>query len=111
MTDETKGDGMTLSDKDKATLRELSEMYKSEGWGSPDYQEWERLTHPYSVDLLLAEIDSLKAAQSAMRVDEAMVQDVARALYVNGWSSGGDYDEDFVPDVRAALQAAIGGKE
>jgi hypothetical protein len=75
MTDETKGDGMTLSDKDKATLLELSEMYTSEGWGSPDYREWERLTHPYSIDLLLAEIDSLKAAQSATRVDEAVPTD------------------------------------
>ena len=99
MTDETKGDGMTLE-------QVLAEWVAA--GGSHHGPNVETVTMPLSDYVSFR--NSHLAAQSAMRVDEAMVEDVARALYVNGWSSGGDYDEDFVPDVRAALQVAIGGQ-
>lgn len=40
-------------------------------------------------------------------VTDEMVECVAEALRENGWASGGEYVEDFLPDVRAALEAAL----
>lgn len=37
-------------------------------------------------------------------VSDAMVDTVARHLQSLGWATGGDYEEDFEPDVRAALE-------
>lgn len=50
------------------------------------------------------------AAQSAMRVDEAMVERALGTFYriVNSWNGG--YQVNRVDAMRAALQAAIGGQ-
>jgi hypothetical protein len=42
-----------------------------------------------------------------VEVTDEMVERVAESLRQNGWASGGDYVEDFLPDVRAALEAAL----
>jgi hypothetical protein len=94
----TERSGMSLSDKDKATLRELSELYKSEGWGSPDYAEWTRLTHPYSVDLLLNEIESLKSNLSR----DVVVSDTQLDEWVARHALGGMCRTDL----RAAYEDA-----
>jgi hypothetical protein len=42
-----------------------------------------------------------------MKITEDQVEIVARHLHGLGWSSGGDYVEDFKPDVRAALSRMV----
>lgn len=38
---------------------------------------------------------------------EAMAWRIAEALRSNGWHLGGDYEEEFFPDIRAALKLAL----
>jgi hypothetical protein len=44
-----------------------------------------------------------------LEVTEELAERVAEALQQNGWASGADYEEDFLPDVRAAVEAALLG--
>jgi hypothetical protein len=44
-----------------------------------------------------------------LEVTEELAERVAEALQQNGWASGADYKEDFLPDVRAAVEAALSG--
>jgi hypothetical protein len=44
-----------------------------------------------------------------LEVTEELAERVAEALQQNGWASGADYEEDFLPDVRAAVEAALSG--
>lgn len=45
----------------------------------------------------------VEAAQGGF---EVMARRVAEALAASGWASGGDFDEDFLPDVREAMKVA-----
>ena len=38
--------------------------------------------------------------------DEDFARDVAEYLQFNGWATGGDLEEDFLPDVRRAIAYA-----
>ncbi|KAF1005430.1 MAG: hypothetical protein GAK28_03182 [Luteibacter sp.] len=47
-------------------------------------------------------------AYAAPRVQgDVDVRRVAEALAENGWASGGDFDDEFLPDVRAAISVAL----
>lgn len=94
MTDETKGDGMTLE-------QVLDGLRRMKTYPDSMFSKWADA------------IDAHLAAQSAMRVDEA---------FERGWRTACDWAKrpDMIYDIgspayerdkRAALQAAVGGKE
>ena len=93
MTDETKGDGMTL-DKLRDKVAELVGAVACNG----SLMQWAVLEINSSIDAHLA-------AQSAMRVDEVMVERAAIAF--RKAHNVGVSDKDVI---RAALQAAIGSR-
>jgi hypothetical protein len=43
--------------------------------------------------------------QAKQVVTDDEVKRIAEALSHNGWATGGSFEDDFVPDVRAALEA------
>ena len=98
MTDETKGDGMTL-DKLRDKVAELVGAVACNG----SLMQWAVLEINSSIDAHLA-------AQSAMRVDEAMVERACRAYNAQ---MGEHFKASGLATphmMRAALQAAIGGE-
>jgi hypothetical protein len=109
MTDETKGDGMTLEHA-SCLLGEIIKVCRKEG---------KKKFPIYALDAMQvkAAIDAHLAAQSAMRVDKAITEKAEILIEIvrkqcGGFTSGPGKDAfDAAIDLRAAIQAALVQKE
>ena len=68
-----------------------------------DYQDWAEEV----VSDLTHAIDSLAhLSRAPVQVTDKIVRHVAECLQFKGWATGGDFEDEFLPDVRAALESA-----
>ena len=59
-------------------------------------------------ELIVGEGERVEYAYATPRVQgDVDVRRVAEALAGNGWASGGDFEDDFLPDVRSAISVAL----
>lgn len=89
----------------RPTDEEIREMGDELAVGIVGYSDYDRQTIAKAANMFRAWLAERQAARDG--VTDEMVELVAEYLRQKGWTTGGDYVEDFLPDVRAVLQSIM----
>jgi len=60
---------------------------------------------PYECQMFADAIDA-HLTRAPVQVTDEIARDVAECLQFSGWATGGDFEDDFLPDVRRAIEYA-----